>query len=151
MVARWPENHMLQNTTLNVPGNDSLVARELNQITLEFLIRELEYTIIEVLLYKNNNTLFVKNASWWLCYFISKWHLLILNLFKMLIKNMQCKLYEKLYHSCLIFSFNRGVGCIFIEMITGKAAFQGMKDTMDQLDKIWRVRQTFPVSHLSVH
>ncbi|CAL1270123.1 unnamed protein product [Larinioides sclopetarius] len=32
-----------------------------------------------------------------------------------------------------------GVGCIFVEMITGKAAFQGMKDTMDQLDKIFRV------------
>lgn len=35
-----------------------------------------------------------------------------------------------------------GVGCIFIEMITGKAAFQGMKDTMDQLDKIWKVLGT---------
>ncbi|GIX81214.1 cyclin-dependent kinase 14 [Caerostris extrusa] len=32
-----------------------------------------------------------------------------------------------------------GVGCIYVEMITGKAAFQGMKDTMDQLDKIFRV------------
>ncbi|XP_042903081.1 cyclin-dependent kinase 14 isoform X3 [Parasteatoda tepidariorum] len=35
-----------------------------------------------------------------------------------------------------------GVGCIFVEMIIGKAAFQGMKDTMDQLDKIWRVLGT---------
>ncbi|XP_054722380.1 cyclin-dependent kinase 14-like [Uloborus diversus] len=35
-----------------------------------------------------------------------------------------------------------GVGCIFIEMVIGKAAFQGMKDTMDQLDKIWRVLGT---------
>lgn len=35
-----------------------------------------------------------------------------------------------------------GVGCIFVEMVTGKAAFQGMKDTMDQLDKIWRVLGT---------
>ncbi|XP_013780403.1 cyclin-dependent kinase 14-like, partial [Limulus polyphemus] len=35
-----------------------------------------------------------------------------------------------------------GVGCIFIEMVTGAAAFPGVKDTNDQLDKIWRVSGT---------
>ncbi|XP_013788481.2 cyclin-dependent kinase 14-like [Limulus polyphemus] len=35
-----------------------------------------------------------------------------------------------------------GVGCIFIEMISGAAAFPGVKDTNDQLDKIWRVLGT---------
>ncbi|RWS31691.1 cyclin-dependent kinase 14-like protein [Leptotrombidium deliense] len=35
-----------------------------------------------------------------------------------------------------------GVGCIFIEMIVGSAAFPGVKDTCDQLDKIWRVLGT---------
>ncbi|KAH7982404.1 hypothetical protein HPB52_004388 [Rhipicephalus sanguineus] len=35
-----------------------------------------------------------------------------------------------------------GVGCIFIEMITGAAAFPGVKDTTDQLDKIWRILGT---------
>ncbi|RWS07565.1 cyclin-dependent kinase 14-like protein [Dinothrombium tinctorium] len=35
-----------------------------------------------------------------------------------------------------------GVGCIFIEMVTGSAAFPGVKDTHDQLDKIWRVLGT---------
>ena len=33
----------------------------------------------------------------------------------------------------------RGVGCIFLEMVSGTAAFQGMKDADDQLDKIFRV------------
>lgn len=33
----------------------------------------------------------------------------------------------------------RGVGCIFIEMITGIATFPGSKDSTDQLDKIWKV------------
>jgi cyclin-dependent kinase 14 len=32
-----------------------------------------------------------------------------------------------------------GVGCIFVEMMTGAAAFPGVKDSTDQLDKIWRV------------
>ncbi|KAG1661036.1 Cyclin-dependent kinase 14 [Nymphon striatum] len=31
-----------------------------------------------------------------------------------------------------------GVGCIFIEMITGVATFPGVKDTIDQVDKIWQ-------------
>jgi len=35
-----------------------------------------------------------------------------------------------------------GVGCIFIEMITGVATFPGVKDSADQLDKIWRVLGT---------
>ena len=33
----------------------------------------------------------------------------------------------------------RGVGCIFTEMVSGVATFPGMKDAMDQLDRIWRV------------
>ncbi|KAG0426733.1 hypothetical protein HPB47_026159 [Ixodes persulcatus] len=35
-----------------------------------------------------------------------------------------------------------GVGCIFIEMVTGAAAFPGVKDTGDQLEKIWKVLGT---------
>ncbi|CAN7990285.1 unnamed protein product, partial [Ixodes hexagonus] len=35
-----------------------------------------------------------------------------------------------------------GVGCIFIEMITGAAAFPGVKDTGDQLEKIWKILGT---------
>ncbi|KAG1652702.1 Cyclin-dependent kinase 14 [Nymphon striatum] len=35
-----------------------------------------------------------------------------------------------------------GVGCIFIEMITGVATFPGVKDTIDQVDKIWQVLGT---------
>ena len=33
----------------------------------------------------------------------------------------------------------RGVGCIFVEMVTGIALFPGMRDTIDQLNKIWQV------------
>ena len=33
----------------------------------------------------------------------------------------------------------RGVGCIFTEIVSGVATFPGMKDAMDQLDRIWRV------------
>lgn len=32
-----------------------------------------------------------------------------------------------------------GVGCIFIEMITGVPTFPGVRDTYDQLDKIFKV------------
>lgn len=32
-----------------------------------------------------------------------------------------------------------GVGCIFVEMITGMAIFPGIRDTYDQLDKIFKV------------
>ncbi|XP_067931963.1 cyclin-dependent kinase 14-like isoform X2 [Watersipora subatra] len=35
-----------------------------------------------------------------------------------------------------------GVGCIFLEMISGVAAFQGMKDAYDQMEKIFRVLGT---------
>lgn len=38
---------------------------------------------------------------------------------------------------CLVPS--RGVGCIFIEMIQGVAAFPGMKDIQDQLERIFLV------------
>lgn len=33
----------------------------------------------------------------------------------------------------------RGVGCIFVEMIQGVAAFPGMKDVQDQLERIFLV------------
>lgn len=39
-----------------------------------------------------------------------------------------------------------GVGCIFIEMFTGVAAFPGIKDAFDQLNKIWKVLGT-PTEH----
>ncbi|KAK2560431.1 Cyclin-dependent kinase 14 [Acropora cervicornis] len=32
-----------------------------------------------------------------------------------------------------------GVGCIFVEMVTGIALFPGMRDTIDQLNKIWQI------------
>ncbi|XP_018575483.1 cyclin-dependent kinase 14 isoform X4 [Anoplophora glabripennis] len=35
-----------------------------------------------------------------------------------------------------------GVGCIFVEMITGMAIFPGVRDTYDQLDKIFKVLGT---------
>ena len=34
----------------------------------------------------------------------------------------------------------RGVGCIFVEMLTGKPLFPGIKGVFDQLNKIWNVR-----------
>lgn len=37
------------------------------------------------------------------------------------------------------FSLCRGVGCIFVEMIQGVAAFPGMKDIQDQLERIFLV------------
>lgn len=37
--------------------------------------------------------------------------------------------------------FFRGVGCIFIEMIQGVAAFPGMKDIQDQLERIFLVSE----------
>ena len=33
----------------------------------------------------------------------------------------------------------RGAGCIFVEMISGLALFPGIKDNVDQLNKIWQV------------
>nr|XP_032807292.1 cyclin-dependent kinase 14-like isoform X1 [Petromyzon marinus]XP_032807293.1 cyclin-dependent kinase 14-like isoform X1 [Petromyzon marinus]XP_032807294.1 cyclin-dependent kinase 14-like isoform X1 [Petromyzon marinus] len=35
-----------------------------------------------------------------------------------------------------------GVGCIFVEMIQGSAAFPGLKDIQDQLERIWMVLGT---------
>lgn len=32
-----------------------------------------------------------------------------------------------------------GVGCIFVEMITGMPTFPGIRDTYDQLDKIFKM------------
>lgn len=32
-----------------------------------------------------------------------------------------------------------GVGCIFVEMITGVPTFPGVRETYDQLDKIFKV------------
>ena len=33
----------------------------------------------------------------------------------------------------------RGVGCIFVEMLTGKPLFPGIKGVYDQLNRIWAV------------
>lgn len=35
-----------------------------------------------------------------------------------------------------------GVGCIFVEMITGMPTFPGIRDTYDQLDKIFKLLGT---------
>ena len=35
-----------------------------------------------------------------------------------------------------------GVGCIFVEMLTGAPVFPGVRDVSDQLDKIFRVLGT---------
>lgn len=35
-----------------------------------------------------------------------------------------------------------GVGCIFLEMITGMPTFPGIRDTYDQLDKIFKLLGT---------
>lgn len=40
------------------------------------------------------------------------------------------------------------VGCIFVEMVCGAPAFPGVKDTTDQLDKIFQVFGTPPDSYL---
>ena len=42
------------------------------------------------------------------------------------------------FHSLL---FCRGVGCIFVEMLSGKALFPGIKGVYDQLNKIWNVSE----------
>ncbi|VDL94376.1 unnamed protein product [Schistocephalus solidus] len=39
-------------------------------------------------------------------------------------------------------SLDMGVGCIFLEMLTGMATFPGSKDAVDQLDKIFKVMIT---------
>lgn len=46
---------------------------------------------------------------------------------------------RNLSNLAFIFSFCRGVGCIFVEMIQGVAAFPGMKDIQDQLERIFLV------------
>lgn len=35
-----------------------------------------------------------------------------------------------------------GVGCIYVEMITGMPTFPGIRDTFDQLDKIFKLLGT---------
>jgi serine/threonine protein kinase len=35
-----------------------------------------------------------------------------------------------------------GVGCIFVEILTGKPLFPGMKGVYDQLNKIWAILGT---------
>lgn len=35
-----------------------------------------------------------------------------------------------------------GVGCIFVEMVTGMPTFPGIRDTYDQLDKIFKLLGT---------
>ena len=37
---------------------------------------------------------------------------------------------------------HRGVGCIFGEMLSGRALFQGQKGPVDQLNKIWQLLGT---------
>lgn len=37
---------------------------------------------------------------------------------------------------------SRGAGCIFVEMMTGIALFPGMRDSVDQLNKIWQISGT---------
>lgn len=38
-----------------------------------------------------------------------------------------------------VFFVCRGVGCIFVEMLTGKPLFPGLKGVYDQLNRIWGV------------
>lgn len=40
-------------------------------------------------------------------------------------------------------SFARGAGCIFIEMFQGQPLFPGVSDILEQLEKIWEVREEF--------
>ena len=39
-------------------------------------------------------------------------------------------------------TYCRGVGCIFVEMLSGKPLFPGIKGVYDQLNKIWNVSET---------
>ena len=41
---------------------------------------------------------------------------------------------------CVYHLLCRGVGCIFVEMLTGKPLFPGLKGVNDQLNRIWGVR-----------
>lgn len=40
-------------------------------------------------------------------------------------------------------SFARGAGCIFIEMFQGQPLFPGVSNILEQLEKIWEVREEF--------
>ncbi|KAM3188028.1 hypothetical protein ACTXT7_001081 [Hymenolepis weldensis] len=41
-------------------------------------------------------------------------------------------------YTFILLSFSRGVGCIFMEMLSGDATFPGVANAVDQLDKIFR-------------
>lgn len=40
-------------------------------------------------------------------------------------------------------SFARGAGCIFIEMFQGQPLFPGVSSILEQLERIWEVREEF--------
>jgi len=40
-----------------------------------------------------------------------------------------------------LISFVRGAGCIFIEMFQGQPLFPGVSNILEQLEKIWEVRE----------
>lgn len=42
-----------------------------------------------------------------------------------------------------LISFVRGAGCIFIEMFQGQPLFPGVSNILEQLEKIWEVREEF--------
>ena len=46
-----------------------------------------------------------------------------------------------LLFSYILLSNYRGVGCIFVEMLSGKPLFPGIKGVYDQLNKIWNVSE----------
>ena len=51
---------------------------------------------------------------------------------------------------CFVNFYSRGAGCIFVEMISGLALFPGIKDNVDQLNKIWQVYYTIQHSHYTM-
>ena len=55
-------------------------------------------------------------------------------------------------HTCT-HTHDRGVGCIFVEMLTGKPLFPGIKGPVDQLNKIWQVSNglSLPTPSFSHH
>ena len=42
-----------------------------------------------------------------------------------------------------LISFVMGAGCIFIEMFQGQPVFPGVSNILEQLEKIWEVREEF--------